>query len=146
MFEGVPKPAYILPQSDPVGRYNALSRLHGPSVQDVEELSKGKRVRRRDSEDYPEDAAEERKRRRQEAALTESEEALLKKFAQLRGLMNFSLETGTVYTLAVNSETGLVDVVEQASQRVVMSLTPEEVAQLSGRAERYAGRLTDYAV
>jgi uncharacterized FlaG/YvyC family protein len=74
---------------------------------------------------------------------SEEEEEQIRLFAKMRGLMNFSLQQGVHYEFHVNAQSGLIDLVESGSGKVVLQLMPAELMQLSRKIQRYAGILTD---
>ncbi|MDX2085542.1 MAG: flagellar protein FlaG [Candidatus Melainabacteria bacterium] len=79
----------------------------------------------------------------QQEWLNEEERQQVMLFAKIRGLMNISLEEGVAYRFAVAADTGLIELLREDSQAVVLTLTPEEMVSLYKRMERYAGLLTD---
>ena len=59
--------------------------------------------------------------------------------------MNVALEKGTKYKFQINPENGMVDLRDANTGKHVLSMTPSELMQISGKIERYAGVLTDRA-
>jgi uncharacterized FlaG/YvyC family protein len=142
-FDGIPKPSQVTPYTDAMNSYAAANaarsdRAGKPLVKgpDKEEKVKGAQ---RDERQYHEPDEEDEPGE----AFSEEEAEQIKIFARMRGLMNFALETGLRYEFQINSETGLVDLLEIGSGKVVLQLLPEELMQLSQKIQRYDGMLTD---
>jgi uncharacterized FlaG/YvyC family protein len=106
----------------------------------VKALSKEEQIKalQREQHQHDEDDEEETPE-----PFSEEEEEQIRLFAKMRGLMNFSLEQGVHYEFHINPQTGLVDLVESSTGKVVLQLMPDELMQLSQKIQRYAGMLTD---
>lgn len=91
----------------------------------------------------PHDEEDGDKERSQGELLTEEELSDLHKMAKIRGIMDFSLESGTHFDFKLNSATGLVTLVNCQTGEVIMELTAEEVNRFAHKVTRYAGTLTD---
>jgi uncharacterized FlaG/YvyC family protein len=143
-FDGIPRPSSLNPYSDPLGAYAAANAARAeregkPLVQslDKEEKIKGLQREQRDQgqADHEDDDGE---------AFSEEEAEQIRIFAKMRGMMNLALDSAKRYEFRVNELTGLVDLIEMETGRLVLQLTPEELMDLSQKIERYAGVLTDH--
>ena len=141
-FEGIPRPAQVNPYTDPLNPYAAANAARSDQAGKplVKSLTKEEQVKalQRESQEHSQtdDEAEGE-------AFTDEEAEQIRLFAKMRGLMNISLQSGVRYEFHVNSETGLVDLVDVESGQVILQLQPEELMQLSQKIQRYAGMLTD---
>lgn len=148
-FDGVPRPTQLNAYSDPLSSYLASNEASEEArrksqIKDIDKLAKSNPSRRKDEEDgFDGDDPGSHKRWIDYDLMSEEERELFRKFAQVRGLMNFSLESGARYSLQINTQTGMVDLVEQGTGQIKLSLTPTELHELSQRMERYAGIMTD---
>lgn len=148
----------MLPYAEPLGAYSAASRakvkadkkkeasaLDHSEETPVEETEALRAVREED--DVNSGGGQKRKRRQgisyYQDILSEEEQALLEKFARIRGLMDFTAAGDKAYQLKINTQNGLVDIVDADSGELAMSLTPDEFHQLSQKMIRYSGTLTD---
>ncbi len=142
-FDGIPRPSQITPYTDALNPYIAGNAARAeqagkPLVKGPQREEQIKSVHKEERQYHEADDEEEN-----EEGFTEEEAEQVRLFARMRGLMNFSLESGTRYEFRMNPETGLMDLVEADSGQVVLTLTPEELLQLSRKIQRYAGMLTD---
>lgn len=137
-FDGVPR---IYPQTDPLNPYLAehAARSENASKPRVKEAKKDEKVIGVHKELPQYDDEDEG---RQEPFSEEELEQIMI-FARMRGIMNLALEKGVVYQFQVNPETGLVDLIAENTGKAVLSLTPEELMELTQKVQRYAGVLTD---
>ena len=141
-FDGVPRPTQLNPYADPtnpcVGAHQAShAAAHRPRVSGNKETFGSEGVRKelaqyRDSEDK--ESKEE---------LTDEEREQLMLFAKLRGIMNFSLDSGVLYRFDFNDETERVELIDDRDGSVVLVLTIDDMLAMSLRMERYAGMITD---
>lgn len=141
-FEGIPRPAQVNPYTDPLNAYAAANAARSDQAGKplVKSLTKEEQVKalQRENRDHSQADDEE-----EGEAFTDEEAEQIRLFAKMRGLMNLSLQSGVRYEFHVNSETGLVDLVDVESGQVILQLQPEELMQLSQKIQRYAGMLTD---
>lgn len=141
-FDGVPRPAQVNPYTDPLNPYTAVNaaRTEQAGKPLVKSLTKEEKIKALEEEkrEYPQPEDEE-----QGEAFTDEEAEQIKLFAKMRGLMNVSLESGVRYEFHINPQTGLVDMIEAGTGKVVLQLQPDELMQLSKQIQRYAGMLTD---
>ncbi len=140
-FDGIPRPSQLTP-ADPLNPYLASNAARAeqagkPLIKAPGHDEKVKAVHKEQRENHEGENEE-----REPEFLSEEEEEQLRKFAKVRGLLNFSLEKGVRYQFQINGETGQVDLVSETGQ-VVLSLSPVELMQLSEKIQRYAGMLTD---
>lgn len=84
---------------------------------------------------------DDEKKRKKHLTPEEYEEIML--FARMRGVMNLAFEDSELYQFQLNPETGKIDLIAMTTGEVKMSLTPDELSQLSEKIDRYAGVLTD---
>jgi len=141
-FDGVPRPAQVNPYTDPLNPYTAANaaRTDQAGKPLIKSLTKEEKIKALEEEkrDYPQQEDEE-----QGEAFSEEEAEQIRLFAKMRGLMNVSLESGMRYEFHINPQTGLVDMMEAETGKVVLQLQPDELMQLSQQIQRYAGMLTD---
>ena len=142
-FEGIPRPGQLTPYTDGMNPYAAANAARTdqagkPLVKGLEKEQKIKSVTR---EDRQQDEAEDPQEQEQEL-FSEDEADQIRIFARLRGIMNFSLESGTHYEFTMNQATGLVELTSEHGD-IVLTITPAEMVELSGKIQRYAGVLTD---
>lgn len=142
-FDGIPRPSQITPYTDVMNPYVAgnaarTEQAGKPLVQGPEKEDKIKSVHKEERQYHDAEDEEEK-----EESFSEEEAEQLKIFARMRGIMNFSLESGTRYEFKINPENGMVDLVAADTGQVAMTLTPEELIQVSQKIHRYAGILTD---
>lgn len=143
-FEGIPRPAQVNPYQDPMSAHqaaNAARSQHAgrPMIQTPAGDEKIKGLHREERERHAFQDEDEARGN----AFDEEEIEQIMLFARMRGIMNFSLETGARYEFRLNPETGLVDLVSLETRQVVLQLLPDELMQLSQNIQRYAGMLTD---
>lgn len=143
-FEGIPRPGQVAPGTDPLSPYLAAheaktERKQRPQVKKTERDESSTAVHK----ELPQYADEEDEQEQQTLSDEEAEEILL--FAKMRGIMNVALEKGTKYKFQINPENGMVDLRDANTGKHVLSMTPSELMQISGKIERYAGVLTDRA-
>jgi uncharacterized FlaG/YvyC family protein len=141
-FDGIPRPAQINPYTDAMNPYAAASSARSEQAQRplVKALTKEEQIKALQREQHQQDDEEDEE---DAEPFSEEEEAQIRLFAKMRGLMNFSLEQGVRYEFRINAQTGLVDLVDVGSDTVVLQLHPDELMQLSQKIQRYAGMLTD---
>lgn len=75
--------------------------------------------------------------------LSEEEREEIMKFARIRGIVNFALESGVTYEFTYNEESGLVDLQDTRDGKVMLSLSIDELLGLSDRMARYCGLMTN---
>jgi hypothetical protein len=78
--------------------------------------------------------------------LTREEREHIIHLARLRGLIHFTLGEEKPYRLQLNPATGMVELVEVLNDEtgdVVISLTPEELVSLARQTQRFSGLLED---
>ncbi|MBX2859999.1 MAG: hypothetical protein KTR14_02100 [Vampirovibrio sp.] len=75
--------------------------------------------------------------------LSEEEQEQVLRFAKIRGLLDFSFKHGTRYRFQLNETSGFIELVEEESQEILMSLTVDELTDLFQRLDRYMGVMTD---
>lgn len=142
-FDGVPRPSQLNAYGDAMNPYTAANaaRVNQAGKPLVQSLNKEEKVSALKKEERQHHDAEDDEE--QEEAFSEEEAEQLRLFAKMRGIMNFSLESGVAYEFHINQTSGMIDLVEAKSGKSVLSLTPAELQQLSGKIHRYAGMLTD---
>ncbi|MBK8189555.1 MAG: hypothetical protein IPK79_03810 [Vampirovibrionales bacterium] len=140
-FDGVARPSMLNPYADPLsaslGAHEAARETRNkPRVEKkrgaYETIGSHKDLAR-----YSVDEDE------QGEGLSEEEREQVLLFARLRGLMNFSLDNSVLYRFVYNPESGRADLVDDRNQRVMLSLTIDELLRLSQRMVRYAGMIAD---
>lgn len=140
-FDGIPRPSQLQPYGDPLNPYIGAHEA-------ADEARRKHRIEK-NRESYKKDRVHkelEQYHDREEdndEGLTPEEHEQIMIFAKLRGIMNFSLESGVLYRFHLNEDTGLVDLIDDRDESVVLTLTPEELVQVSERMQRYAGVITD---
>lgn len=141
-FDGIPRPAQINPYTDAMNSYAAANSARSERSQRplVKALSKEEQIKALQREQHQEEDTDDEE---DAEPFSEEEEEQIRLFAKMRGLMNFSLEKGVHYEFHVNPHSGLIDLVESGSGKVVLQLMPDELMQLSRKIQRYAGMLTD---
>lgn len=75
--------------------------------------------------------------------LTQEEQEQILAFAKLRGIVNLSFEEGIVYRFQVNEATGMIELIEDSSKKVMFEFSPEELSDVFSRLARYAGHVAD---
>lgn len=142
-FDGAPRPTQVNPYANPLNPYAAAhqARAEKSAKPLVQGLSKDEKIKALEQETH--DAAPDEDDEHPGEALSDDEAELIRLFAKMRGLMNFSLEQGVRYEFQLNPHTGWVDLIKESTGECVLQLTPEELMQLSEKIQRYAGRLTD---
>jgi hypothetical protein len=144
-FDGAPRPAQFIPQSDGLNPYTAANlarqdqsaapRVKGPTAEDpVRSLPR----ERQDNAQADGDEGES-------SAFSEEEAEQIRLLAKMRGILNFSLDSGTRYEFHLNPQTGFIDLRVLRTGEVVLQLTPDELMRLSEKIRRYAGMLADRA-
>lgn len=143
-FDGLFRPAQILPQTDSLNPYAAahLARHDQASAPRVKAPDKDDGVHSL-PERQEQPASDEDEEGRPEFSAEEEEEIRL--MAKMRGIMNFSLESGTRYEFHINAVSGMVDLIAVGTGECILQLTPEEVIRFSEKIHRYAGMLMDRA-
>lgn len=144
-FEGIPRASQLNPYADGMNPYAAAhaaktDQAGRPLVKGLQKEEKIKSVTKEDQQQHDHEEEDP-----QEEPFTEEEAEQVRIFARMRGIMNFSLESGARYEFAINPDTGLVDLTAATTGQVVLTLTPEELVQLSRKIHRYAGVLTDHS-
>jgi uncharacterized FlaG/YvyC family protein len=143
-FDGIPRPGQINPYGDPLNPYQAAygAARENRAAPEVKSPKKAYGPNSANKHRNPLETDGEDEHEPEEFFSEEEREQILI-FAKLRGLMNFSMQTGVRYHLHINPETGLVDLIAGDTGAVVLSLTPQELMGLSDKIHRYAGLLTD---
>ncbi len=140
-FDGIPKPSQLHAYADPLSPYIGANQAneaarHQPRVKKNREAYDAEKVNKELEQYYdPEDEPQE--------GLNEEEREQILVFAKLRGLMNFSLEQGVLYRFQVNESSELVDLIDSRNGQVMLTLTGDELLQVSEKIQRYAGIITD---
>lgn len=141
-FDGVTRPSQLTP-ADPLNPYLAA---HSAKADEVKKPQVKKSQKDEETtgvhKELPQYGEEEEENQQ---ALTEEEAEQIMKFAKMRGLMNVALQDGVEYQFQINADEGLVDLIEAKSGKVVMTLTPSELMEMTDKIQRYAGVLTDRA-
>ena len=143
-FDGLFRPAQILPQTDSLNPYTAahLARQEQASTPRIKAPDKDDGIHSlpehhdQQSSDDDEEA---------QSSFSEEEAEQIRLLAKMRGILNFSLDNGTHYEFRINQESGMVDLVVAKTGERVLQLTPEEMMHFSEKIERYAGMLLDRA-
>ncbi len=140
-FDGIPRPSQMHAYADPLSPYIGANQAseaarHRPKVGKNKEAYDTEKVNK-ELEQYHDTDDEPRE------GLSEEEREQILIFAKLRGLMNFSLENGVLYKFQVNDETGIVNLVDPRDDTVMLTLTGEELLQVSEKINRYAGMIAD---
>lgn len=143
-FDGVPKPSQLSPSTDPLSPYlganqAAYEAQNRPKIQKSQASEKSKAVDHQ-SGDYLNE-----KEDKDEGLQPEEYEQILI-LARLRGIMNLSFKEGVLYQFHFNEETGLVELINENENTVMLTLSVEELLQVSQRMSRYAGRMSDHFV
>lgn len=144
-FDGAPRPARFILQADGISPYTAANlarqeqsaapRVKGPTPEDqVRSLPRERQ-----------DNAHSDEEEEQGEAFSEEEAEQIRLLAKMRGILNFSLESGVRYEFRLNPKTGFIDLLVAATGEIVLQLTPEELMRLSEKIRRYAGMLADRA-
>ncbi len=141
-FDGIPKPSQMHAYADPLSPYLGAHQAN-EAARSRPKIGKNKAAYstekiNKELEQYQGIDDEEPKE-----GLNEEEREQILIFAKLRGLMNFSLESGVLYRFQVNEETGLVDLIDSRDEKVLLTLTAEELLKVSEKINRYAGMITD---
>jgi uncharacterized FlaG/YvyC family protein len=141
-FDGIPRPAQINPYTDPMNPYTAGNSARTDKAKKplVKALSKEERIEALQREQHQPDDSDDQD---EAEPFSEEEEEQIRLFARMRGLMTFSLEKGVRYEFHINAQSGMVDLMEMGTGKVVLQLHPDELMQLSQKIQRYAGLLTD---
>lgn len=141
-FDGIPRPSQINPYSDPLSAYSAYNaakteRATKPLIQspDKDEQIKGLQKEQHQQQEKDDDERGE--------AFSEDEIEEIMLLAKMRGVMNFAMDPNTHYEFQFNPESGLVELREMASGKLMLKLTPDEMMELSEKIHRAAGMLTD---
>jgi len=142
-FEGLPRP---LVRNDAMNPYLASSRaqadrMNTPKIRPLEADEAIQALER--EPDNPNDRDDAEKDPREGELLTEEELSDLRKMAKLRGIMDFSLESGTRFDFHLNPQTGLVGLVNTETGELILELDADEVQRFAHKINRYAGTLTD---
>lgn len=141
-FDGVARPSQLNPYADPLsaslGAHEAAREARRkPRVEKkrdaYEAIAAHKDLARYDLDDDEASAD----------TLSDEEREQVLLFAKLRGVMNLSLETGALYRFAYNEQTGQADLLHDRTGQVVLSLSVEELLQLSQRMARYTGMIAN---
>jgi FlaG protein len=142
-FEGLPRP---FPRTDAMNPYLASNLAHAERMKTpmIKPLEADEAIKALEREpDNPHDKEDGDEDHSQGELLTEEELSDLHKMAKLRGIMDFSLETGTRFDFKLNPLTGMVTLVNCETGEVIMELDAEEVNRFAHKVTRYAGTLTD---
>lgn len=140
-FDGVPRPSQVQYGSDALNPYLAANaaqteRLKKPLVKGPDSHDRVQATHK-EHEQYH-DGDEEN-----DEGLSQEEQEQILLFAKMRGLLNFSLQEDVRYEFRVNPLTGLIDLVATESGELKLTLTPDELMQMSRKIQRYAGMLAD---
>ena len=139
-FDGIPR---LFPHSDALNPYraDAAARKASAGRKKVSEAEKDEEVipTHHDLPQYDEESE------KKQAPFNEEELEQIMIFARVRGVMNLALETGENYNFQINPETGLVELIEERTGNILLTITAEELMGLTGKVHRYAGILTDRA-
>lgn len=144
-FDGIQKPAQLTPYTGAMNPYTAANaakadNLGAPLIKRLDQDEKIKAAQREEREYHQADDEE-----KQGETFSEEEAEQIRLMAKMRGVMNVALESGKHYEFQLNSETGLIDLVEMETGILVLQLLPDELMTLSRKIQRYAGMLTDRA-
>lgn len=144
-LEGLPRIAPGLPGVDALSPYQAaftarLEYAGKPLVKDRKDDGSIRTLGREHRHDPEED---EHPAHDGQEPFSEEEAEQIRMFARMRGVMNFSMESGVRYAFRINEASGCVDLVNTQTGEVALQLQPEEMLRLSERIQRYAGFLTD---
>lgn len=141
-FDGIFRPSQVNIQSDSMNPYLAANaakteRMRKPLIKGPDQDEQVKSLQKEEKESSSDDECNDQE------TLTEEEAEQLHILAKMRGLLNFSLQNGVRYEFHINSEDGLIDLIEAESGKVMLRLLPEEMLRLSEKIQRYAGMLID---
>lgn len=141
-FDGSPRSSQINPYSDPLSAYSGANAARADRVGKpmIQSLSKDEKVKALQREEHDQTADEDEDRH---AALSEEELEEIMLLAKLRGVMNFALDPEIHYEFRLNPQSGLVELAEVASGKVMLKLSPDEMATLAEKLHHAEGRLAD---
>ncbi len=141
-FDGLPRAAQAMPYSNSLNPYIGANQ--------AQTLRRGKPSVDKNRQAFSSDDSE--RALPQESGLsehggdplTEDEREQVLKFARLRGVLNFSLAHDGLYQFTYNEQTQQVELVDMTggSHQVLLTLTIDELLQMSQRIERFAGLIT----
>jgi len=140
-FDGLSKPSQLHAYSDPLSPYLGATRAASEAAKKPR-IDKSKASYRDSAVDEHASDYLQEEREDKDGLLPEEYEQMMM-LAKLRGVMNLSFEEGVLYYFHFNETTGLVELINDRDNRVMLTLTPEELLQVSQRMQRYAGRMTD---
>jgi uncharacterized FlaG/YvyC family protein len=143
-FDGLFRPAQILPQTDSLNPYAAahLARQDRLSTPRVKALDKDDGIHSLpEHQEQPSSDQDEEKH----SGFSDEEAEEIRLMAKMRGILNFSLDSGTRYEFHINAVSGMVDLIAADTGECVLQLTPDEVIRFSEKIQRYAGMLLDRA-
>ena len=141
-FDGIPRPSQVNPYNNPLNPYTAANaagadRAAWPLVKG---LSKEEQVKGL-QEDHHRHREEDEDEQHKPFTPEEAEEIML--LAKMRGVMNFALDAEVSYEFHMNPETGMVELREVETGKLMLKLTPDEMATLAEKLHRAAGMLAD---
>jgi uncharacterized FlaG/YvyC family protein len=142
-FEGLQRP---LPRTDALSPYTAsnLARADNAHMHQIKPLEAEEALKALERE--PENPGEQEKEDADHSEiLTEDEVHDLRLMAKMRGIMDFSIETGTRFEFHVNPLSGRMELMNADTGELILELTAEEVMRFSHKINRYAGVLMDQA-
>jgi len=142
-FDGI-RPSQMHTSADPLSPYLAAheartEEARRPQVKQTTKDESSTAVHK----ELPQYGEEEEEDEQPVLSEDEAEQILL--FAKMRGIMSGALEKGTKFRFQINAETGMVELRDAGTGNIVLTMTPSDLMQLSGKIQRYAGVLTDRA-
>lgn len=143
-FDGIQKPQ-LSQYTGALNPYTAANaaRTENQGTPLVKRLNQDEKIKaaQREEQQYhqPDDEEEHGE------TFSEEEAEQIRLMAKMRGIMNLALESGKHYEFHINTETGLIDLIEVGTGTLILQMLPEELMSLSQKIQRYAGMLTDRA-
>jgi len=140
-FDGIPRPSQVNPYN-PLGPYAAANaaRTDQAAKPLIKSPDKDEKVKALQQDHYRQQEQDDDERGE---SFTEEEIEEFMLLAKVRGVMNFAMDPEVHYEFRMNPHTGLVELWEVASEKLMLKLTPDEMMQLSEKLHRAAGMLTD---
>jgi hypothetical protein len=141
-FDGIPRPSQINPYNDPLGPYSACNAAKAEQAGKplVKGLSKEEQLKGL-PEEHQQQTPQDDRDKGQSFNEAEVEEIML--LAKMRGVLNFAMNPDVHYEFHLNVQSGLVELREVASGKLMLKLTPDELMGLSEKLHRSAGMLTN---